>query len=73
MYQTTKTNLEIVFHGTFTNSKAIQNLLASHVNGKINPIHSSTTHAKWLHLMSLSQKMESSSIGGALIKLQWWG
>jgi hypothetical protein len=53
--------------------KIVNNLLASHTNGEINPIHSSTTHAKWLHLMSLSQKMESSSIGGALIKLQWWG
>jgi hypothetical protein len=26
--------------------KVINNLLASHANGKISPIHSSTTHAK---------------------------
>ncbi len=51
-----KKHLESMFRGTSTKSGVVQNLLASHANGKTSPIHSSTTCAQWLHLMSLPQK-----------------
>jgi len=52
-----KKHLETMFHGTSTRSKILHNLLASHVNGRINPIHSLAICAKWLHFMrSLPQR-----------------
>ncbi len=49
-------HLETMFCGTSTKSKVVQNFMASHTNGKTSPIHSSTTCAQWLHLMSLPQR-----------------